>query len=174
MELTNGDGAVYCKHHNYHSVMDLYYGTNIKIIPITTDDDIFYYDKKIGFTKECETEEIFGTEFYKQAGLPYEVRWKHKPIMQEGYYYFDERHEIVVCDSDNFKLDVEGYRPGGKKSIFEYISILENAKEIHCIESSFKQLIEFLNPKGKLIYHFKKEKSWRQVPSKHNWQIVNY
>mgnify|MGYP003347258529 FL=1 len=82
MELTKGNGSIYCKHHNLKSVSDLYYGTNIKLIPIENDDDVGFYDKKIGFNSICETEDNFGEEFYKQAGLPYETRWKHKPIMQ--------------------------------------------------------------------------------------------
>lgn len=174
MELTKGNGSIYCKRHNLASVSDLYYGTNIWLIPIDSDDDVKNYDIKIGFNSQCETEENFGEEFYRQAGLKYEDRWKHKPIMQEGYYHHLERHDVVVCDSDVHKINVEGYRPNGKSSIFEYINIIENAKEVHCIESSFKQLIEYLEPKGKLIYHFNKQKSFRNVKSKKTWETVNY
>jgi hypothetical protein len=174
MELTKGRGYLYCKRHNIDSVTDLYNGTNIRLIAIDNDLQVLDYDYKIGFTKQCEIEENFGEEFYRQAGLKYEDRWKHKPIIQEGHCYTGEQHDIVICDSPEFIVDKKGYRPNGKSSIFEYIGILENAKEIHCIESSFKQLIEYINPLGKLYYHFNPKKSWRQVKSRHQWQVINY
>lgn len=174
MELTGGDGYLYCKKNNIDSVSDLYYNTKIKLIEINDDSEIKEYDIKIGFNNVCETELNFGEEFYRQAGLKYEDRWKHSPSMQEGYYYLSEKHDIVVCDSPEYKINIDGYRPNGKKSIFHYINIIENAKEVHCIESSFKQLIEYLKPNGKLIYHFKKEKSFRNVKSNKLWKIVNY
>lgn len=173
MELTKGNGSIYCKEKNLKSVTDLYHGTNIKLIPIKDDNEVTKYDYKIGFNSECENETEFGTEFYAQAKLDYKIRWKYKPNINRKRYTNKKKQDIVICDSLEHKINIDGYRPTGKESIFDYIYILENAKEIHVIESSFKQLLEFLKPKGKLFYHFKKDKSWRIVPSKHNYIIIN-
>lgn len=174
IELTGGNGSIYCKKQNEKSVMELYYGTNIKLIVVNSDADVKQYDKKVGFTNDVELEKNFGETFYKQVGLKYKDRWKHKPILKQPIEFFIKYPEIVVCDSPEHIIDIEGYRPNGRENIFDYIRYLQNAKEIHCIESSFKQLIEVIETKAKLIYHFKKTKSWRKVKSKKKWQVVDY
>ena len=38
-------------------------------------------------------------------------------------------------------------------TIFDYKKLIENATEIHCIDSSFKHLVESLNTNATLFYH---------------------
>lgn len=157
-----------CKWENLPTVKYMYRNTDIKVIAVKND-----YDKeshaaiKIGFTDETMTEEIFGTEFYKQAGLPYETRWRHE-IDIDCYQVKGEGNFI------HLPFEMEGFKPSRElaENIFCYKDVIENAPEVHVMESSFRQLIEFLNPKGKLFLHFNKEKSWRVVPSRHNWNII--
>ena len=156
-----------CKKVNAESVRYMYRDTNIELIEVDNDCDAPDGTIKIGFSKETETEEIFGTEFYRQAGLPYETRWKHKinidceQVKGEGNFI-------------HLPFEMEGFKPlyTLSKNIYSYRDIIENAPEVHVMESSFRQLIEFLDPKGKLYLHFNEEKSWRIVPSKHKWIIV--
>ena len=39
------------------------------------------------------------------------------------------------------------------ENMFYFCKILENADQIHCMESSFRSLVETLKPQGKLYFH---------------------
>lgn len=39
-------------------------------------------------------------------------------------------------------------------NVFSLVDVIENAEEVHCINSSFLNLVDFLNPKGKLYWHY--------------------
>lgn len=151
---------LYCKWHNMGSVSQMYKGTGVKLIGVKSDDECSNA-VKIGFTKECETEENFGEEFYRQAGVPYSYRWKY-PIHREREREVTE-YENIFIHNDVF--------PRRTYSIFDWWDAIENAEEVHCIESCFRLAIDFMEPKGKLVLHFDKEKSWRVVPTKHKWEI---
>ena len=43
--------------------------------------------------------------------------------------------------------------PKATKNIFDWCGLIENAEEIHSIDSSLKWLAEFLPTKGRLFYH---------------------
>lgn len=174
--------TVLCKENNYETVRDMYRDTNVRAESIESDEQAakFYpTSKKIGFTSECETEEEFGREFYRQAGLPYETRWKYdlpttNNQINRGLCQEPECR-VIIADSPDYPINIEKgsfTRITNVGSMLKWRYLLENAEEIHCIESSVKQFVEFLNPKGKLFLHKFKDKSWRVVPSKHNWTII--
>ena len=135
---------------------------------------------------------------YAQAGIPHQVRWSdfkyERNILREKQLFAQlgcKRGEYIFVHEDpkrNFDIDAsllpKNYsviRPdAGLKgfSFFDYIYIIENAAEIHCIESSFAILIEQLNievskyahryarpdvlANPRLHYTFKSD--WRIVP----------
>ena len=85
--------------------------------------------------------------------------------------------EVLIADSDEFPIFIGAdkfTRMTNQGSMLIWKDAIENAKEVHCIESSVRQYIEFLNPKGKLFLHKFNDKSWRVVPSKHNWTIIEH
>lgn len=163
--------SVFSKAVNYDSVCSMYKGTGITVIKVDSDEDC-NSDLKIGFNDVTMTESIFGMEFYRQAGIPYENRWKYKIRAHRGV--IKEKKSIFVHDdaSRGYVINVDGFRPYMTKNIFDWAYMIENADEVHCIESSFRLMIDFLNPKGKLFLHFNKDKSFRVVPTKHKWTIV--
>jgi hypothetical protein len=61
-----------------------------------------------------------------------------------------------------------------KHTIFDYIDILKNVKEIHCMDSSFACLIDhlpYLSEKKKFIHRYIRESSENPV-YKNNWMIL--
>lgn len=102
---------------------------------------------------------------YAQAGVPHEIRWSdfkyERNIMREkqlfaklgcekGEYVFvhDDSKRNFIVDSKFLPKNVSVVRPKiGLRgfSFFDYIYTLENAAEIHCIESSFAVLVEQLD-----------------------------
>lgn len=102
----------------------------------------------------------FDQGFYACAGVPYEKRWSAFKISRdsdnEARVYAklnpDDSPYMFVHDdpSRGFVLDVPN--PSGLKVIkndpsvdmFDMMGILEGASEIHCMESSFSNLIEYM------------------------------
>ena len=101
--------------------------------------------------------------FYHQAGIPLSSRW-------DSFYYErdaqkeNELHRLLGCleqeyifvhddSTRGFKLresslpkNIRVVKPipelASKYTIFDYLKVIENAKEIHCMESSFVAMIE--------------------------------
>lgn len=168
-----------CKEINLPTVRDMYKYTGIELISVKDDKEAEeavkgYRHKKIGFTDATMTEEKFGEEFYKQAGVDYETRWHYKinteapQVPGQGNFVHLPDKSIIRRVIKNQIVPDYSISP----NIFGYKNIIENAAEVHVQESSFRQMIEFLQPKGKLYLHFDKEKSWRVVPSRHNWIVI--
>jgi len=148
---------------------------------------------RIGFEKNNKN---FNTSFYEQIGLDYQISY--------DYFYIpiDENKETNLQDhliqeykvTDQFGLihQVSSY---GKvdlkiknnydnifveketdiyKNIFLYRKVIENAEEIHCIDSSFLHLVERVPTSAKLYFH--NHKTEKQKPEKlflmKNWKII--
>lgn len=98
----------------------------------------------------------FDRFFYEQAGIPYDVRWSNFHIVRDP-----ERENAVIealnpdgepfifvhDDPDRgFTLpithDKKVIRNDKRFDLFDYIGLFERADEIHCMESSFRPLIE--------------------------------
>ena len=62
------------------------------------------------------------------------------------------------------------------KNIFLYLKIIENAKEIHCLDSSFLHLVERVKTDAMLFFHNIKKDGQKgaELHLVKNWQIINY
>jgi hypothetical protein len=160
---------------------------------------------KIGFSKYWElvhksleiTEEFleqkFDYNFYKLADINFENRWKKFSFQRS---YEDENRVFKKLNPDNepyifvhddiargFALNPSNpnnykiIKNDPSELIFSMISILENAEEIHCMESSFNALIECLPTikDNKLFYHSKVRNYpyWLISTTKRNWSIID-
>ncbi len=182
LQTRYGHVLLFCKQHNFKSLERLYHGSGVHPIVVESEVEAFekmgntpYNSLKIGYTTREETDIDFGKSFYDQANVSWDVRYKYSIPRYRSYIFPpEESPEIFIHDTDEFKINIAGFRavPDLTDNILDYCSFIENAKEVHVIESSFRQLIEFLNPKGKLFLHKFNDKSFRVVPSKHNWTIV--
>jgi hypothetical protein len=115
----------------------------------------------------------FDEKFYHQGNTPFDFRWSKFFFPRNRYFeqkLFDHlvgsTQDYVFLHEDrsrgyviNRELIPSKYRiiepsmlaPYG--NFFNYYKILENASEIHCMESSFAALIESLNLKNPKFAH---------------------
>lgn len=113
--------------------------------------------------------------FYKQFGLPYNYRyektyWKRnlknekkllkKLVGNKKKFIFvhDDIKRGLKINISNLEKKFLVVRNDNKNLIFDYGLILENAKELHLIESSFRQLCETLNIKSKKLFLYKDDR----------------
>lgn len=106
----------------------------------------------------------FDRNFYRWAGLPIDAKFSGfrcdrdisiEMAVPDGEYVF-------LHDTPEFSITREVYGRGStlyhaddfkSPNIWAYRAIIENAAEVHVINSSFLNLIDFLEPKGRLVWH---------------------
>tara|TARA_B100002051_G_C16736143_1_gene641317 strand:- start:437 stop:1243 length:807 start_codon:yes stop_codon:yes gene_type:complete len=110
--------------------------------------------------------------FYKQFGLPYSYRFKktfwkrnyksekklYKKLVGKNKKYIfihDDLKRGLIINTKKFVKKYKIIKNDDKNFIFDYGLILENAKELHLIESSFRQMTETLNLKTKKLFLYK-------------------
>ena len=207
------------KHHNAHSVRDLFHDDEgIEIIPVKGDQDakdkrdLFasYVDEIINighfgadFLENCKS---FDESFYTQCGFPFKDRWSaffyerdkdkeeelyHELATDEPYVFVhDDLKRRYIIDNKHFGTGLPVIRPAhlfGDKSLnslVHYGKVIEEAHEIHCIDSSFACYIEHLNTKKvkKMVLHryIKQEKELQTHDKNHpffpqykkKWEII--
>ena len=110
--------------------------------------------------------------FYKQFNIPFEYRfnkcyWKRdlkkekkvfKTLVGKNKNYIflhDDPKRNLFIDTKKINKKYKIIKNDYKYSIFDYGLILENAKELHLMESSFRQLVETLDTKKSKMYLYK-------------------
>jgi len=163
-----------CKTHNLPTVQQMYSGHNIELIPVAGDQEANELlqncsaIKRIGFTDTCNTGD-FGKEFYRQAGIPYDTRWKYKINISPPKLIPGVKGKIIIHDKNEFTIHVAGTRIHHISgwTLLDWSYYVENAEKIYCIESSVRQMIEFLNPKGVLYLY--SHSGPKNIASRHVW-----
>ena len=131
---------------------------------------------KIGYAGEDFPSKIpmtWDRNFYHQVSLDFDMRWDnfYAPRNSEKE---NELYRLLGCENTkyafvhddpnrNFNIDHSFIDPSLKIvnpsmdlkgfSIFDYRKVLENASEVHCIESSFSALIESIGLRRPLYAH---------------------
>ncbi len=187
---------IFCKEHNYRNVRYMYNDlNNLEIIVADDKDAISYIIKNrinnlltIGFNKLNEKEN-FELQFYNMANLPIEYKYekffinrdlkKEKELfnslnIKEGEYIFvhDGGYELKNETINQEEIII---KPNGG-DFFDWIYVIEHAKQIHCIDSSFLCLVDVLDldNKIKLFNH----RYCRNYPdniklyTKKNWKFI--
>mgnify|MGYP002037216123 FL=1 len=111
--------------------------------------------------------------FYKQFKIPFKKRFKecywkrdklsekklfNKMIKKNEKYIFvhDDPSRNIFLKNTYFDKSIKKIvRNNIKENIFNYGQILENANEIHIMESSIRQILEVLNIKTKKLFLYK-------------------
>ena len=187
---------------------------NLEIVPISDDEKIEANEiksylkegdkiEKIGFdyfTKNKNKNKTIDMLFYEQFNINYAKRfkltyWKRDISKEENLYNnLVKKKDFVFIHDDpsrNFVIteqligkECQIIRNSYKHSIFDYGKIIENAKEIHVMESSARCMLEYLNTKKSkhYLYNFI-DGPWKSIPfyndkneivgSSKSWQIVN-
>jgi hypothetical protein len=109
----------------------------------------------------------FDESFYKQIDISYDARWDEFKYVREDtveaklfedaqlpekyVFVHDDASRNYLIDESNFPADMTVYRPVHtfgelcETTLFHYGKIIEEATEIHCIDSSFACYVEHLD-----------------------------
>lgn len=177
---------------NVESIRYMFRDLNLQYM-ITTDIEMINFLKNVASYNKFEISETFirnniGTYnfdecFYRQNDLDYNKRWSDFYIKRDSTLE-DEALKMLIPKtpfifvhddiSRGFKIKEDYldstlpiFRPDNTYTgnIFAYLKILENAKEIHCMDSSFKHLVDSMTTiKAKLFYHI-----YVRGSSKYSW-----
>ena len=131
---------------------------------------------------------------YEQAGLDHSImREKFRVDRDRSRELVHDEKEYVFVHDDperNRVVPVEGFRPHAKltdrkeefyesnvRNIFDYASIMENAREIHCMNSCYAWMVELmkLGKKETNFFHINvanDSKTAKQVFSETHWNFV--
>lgn len=129
--------------------------------------------------------------FYEQVNIPYNVRHEYfylerDPKEEERVFNKlnpnNEPYIFVHEDVDRgFELDRKHFIDRSlhivendiSENVFHFLKIIEEAEEIHCMESSFKTLIDIYAKQDKIFYH-----DFRNQPLGQNsldtWKVIKY
>jgi hypothetical protein len=117
-------------------------GFNGEDIPeLTRFDEWFYQQADVDFTKRWDS--FFYARNHKKEDALF-----RKLKCNESRYIFvhDDADREFNIDVNRIPKDIRVIKPdiklASKFSVFNYLKVIENAEEIHCIESSFCALVE--------------------------------
>jgi len=137
----------------------------------------------------------FDQVFYKMGNVPFEAKWDLFHLerdlgVEEDVFYnklglTDDKEFIFVHDDsdrpmlpDKLPQGVKIIRPDRKDiSIFDFLYTIEKAKEVHCIDSSFFNLIDCIQLRQDDLYFHKYVKihlvgEGGTPTSKLNWTVL--
>jgi len=176
---------------------------NLKIIPIPNDEYVRSYLSfinkedyeliEIGFGKRELREKYFDRDFYRIANVPFDYRWENffvkrnyeaenklfeaLGLLQKEYVFIhdDPTRGFIIDKKYIANKNIKIVKPHKTNNIFEWCQVLENAKEIHCIDSSFRLIADSLKLKtAELFFHYSYiNKDKRYISSsKYDWKII--
>lgn len=163
-----GEVCLFAKEVNYNRVRRMYEDDpRICVVSIPNDANEYQYTDtyakknsanilRYGFSSHQNLN--FDEVFYLQAEIPFEHRWKKfkiirdqekelkafkklNPLSEPYMFVHDDPLRGFVFDIPNPK-NLKIIKNDPSICIFDMISLLEEAREIHCMESSFRCLIE--------------------------------
>ena len=143
----NNDKIITIGFENYHKIKNL---NPDKKHPWPCEI-IFYKQFKIPFKKR------FKESYWKRDALS-EKKLFNKMIKKNEKYIFvhDDPNRNIFLKNTHFDKGIQKIvRNNIKENIFNYGQILENATEIHIMESSIRQILEVLNIKTKKLFLYK-------------------
>lgn len=143
---------------------------------------------KVGFEKSRN--EDFDKSFYDSLFVPFIERW-NSWYVQRDRRQEDKIFEALDIQDDyifihdyssvgNYNLNIQSnlrqirpYKLDCEKSIFDWIKVIENAKEVHVISSSFVHLINSLKLNNSLYFHNIKHSDGMFFSLLPQWEIMD-
>jgi len=197
---------LFCKAHNFLNVSFMYRDLPLKLILIEDPKSINYFrnfnpQNNYIIAGGEPFWEIFNKKdnkfyideiFYQLAGVPIENKWKEfhieRDLEREKHIYYnilglkDGEEYAFIHDTLERKITkqkplIKIIKPDNKDiKIFDFLYTIENAKEIHCINSSFSCLIECMKMDNPLFLHqYARTDSGGDLElglMKANWKII--
>jgi hypothetical protein len=185
---------LFVKEHNLKNVSRMF--TDIKNLEFIVGDDNYVenYIKvnniqnllKIGFTLNAY--ENFEYQFYKMANLP--IEYKRSKFYVERDYQKEieifnslglKEREYVFVHDGGYKLkdgviheNIKVVSPNNF-GLFDWMYVIENAKEIHCIDSSFICLVDCMDTKKIPLFNHRYVRNYPEhisLYTKKKWNIL--
>lgn len=185
------DITLICKIKNLPTVKSLYYDSGIKIHAIEGNNEIqetlqyaTYNQEKIIFIGFGNCSLIdWDKSFYNQLGIDFSERYdsfripKKLPeqIKLNSPYIFIHNQSSEKSFNLNTRSDLPKFivEKSQTDNLLSYIDLINNAEEIHCIDSSLYHLIDSIDRKDNLYYHDIRKHTYSfRVSSK--WKIIKY
>jgi hypothetical protein len=124
-------------------------------------DNLKYYAENkinfdVGFYELAELDhQIRFSEFYFERDFDKEELLYNElnPNNEKYIFIHDDPDRGYVIDMDKINTQYKIIKNDTRFLIFDYIKLLENAEEIHCMQSSMKDLINSYELKAKLYFH---------------------
>lgn len=188
-----------CKHNNFKNIQFMYRDSlNINVMPVRDDAEADAICRS-GHCIRCGSaisakiypvEKKWDEVFYYHANIPFDYSWQkfcYKPDTECEKNLFDilvnNEDYIFIHNKDSGGTDRINWDiiDKSKKIIttqpdipfFAYGEIINKAKEIHCINSSFIHLIDRISTKGHLFYHkLHNPNPYSDFTQKKQWIIV--
>ena len=198
-KITEAHISVICKQQNYVTVCCLYSeDKNISIIPIDTDceDQIQQVNRyaiendfrllRFGFGDDHIDPKAWDMSFYKELGIDFIERYRSFKLPKmppETLLPVPSHKYIFVHDESSegkYDLKILSNLPQicvnktDTDNILAYIGLIQNAEEIHCVNSSLFHLVDSMsNITKKLYYHDIRLHPYSfQVSAR--WAIIGY
>jgi len=170
----------------------------ITVIEVKNKKEIYKLFKhlkilRVGFEKNYGK---FNKSFYDQLELPYKYSFNYFHIPKaykkeeelllhlKSFYKIKGKYNLIHNQSSYGKVDIKVNNDFGCvfvdkdsdifQNLFLYTKVIEQATEIHCVDSSFLHLVERVNTDAKLYFHYKKtyNQSSEKLELKKNWNII--
>lgn len=183
-----------CWERNHISVSSLFKNIdNIEVFTVDIDQGFDEFEYKLGtynnYFPQNESED-FAEWFYRQKDFDINKRLDYCPIFHAAesveqrvnpytvhdyiflHHDIDRGYDIDISKINSDRLPIKMWAEDYHSGILSHANIILNAKEIHCIDSSFIHLVEALNAPGKKFYHkyarpestdFKYLKGWEVI-----------
>lgn len=168
--------TVFCKPHNYDNVNYMYRDeNNINVLSIGEDNQVNNYILENNISKEVirvgfegltwNISYSFDEDFYRMMGIPFEFRFSkfnlHRNLEKENevYNYLNPNKEEFIfihgsIDKNKIRNDLKIIENPTEFGIFDIIKTIEEASEVHIMESSIKCLINsYIFEKPSFFYH---------------------
>jgi len=136
--------------------------------------EIFYDLVNIPYIKRFE-------EFYYERDPKEEKRVYDKlnPNDEEYIFVHDDASRGYPIDDDrvfeyNDGKEIKIIRNDMSENLFFYGMILEKAKQIHCMESSFRSIVEILDTTDELYFHSFRTEAYVGNSTRREWKEVPY
>jgi hypothetical protein len=182
-----------CLRQYEESIRSFFVGTDVVVE--ANSDDLCLDDRDCikagGFALEdippMPEKESWAEWLYRGLGVDYKERWDLCPLREAAKHVKQAKWPDAAFLHDDasrgFKIDKFPRYPAAFQrvtdeggSILQYVNAIENAPEVHCIDSCFWHLSESLKPKGELYLH-RYARYWRQVwhdvPVRNSWMFVD-
>jgi hypothetical protein len=160
-----------------HAVRMMYRDVpNIQVLATITYEEVEHRWKPVhqdgmylGYFAAGFNPKKFVQEFYRQSGVPLDARWDAFELPVGFFKPPPVDTDVLVHDSQDRGFGIYDFRlPTGRKitritrrnNFWDWLPEIRGAKEIHCIDSSYLNLVDsmwykkMLQPDVKLVWHW--------------------